>query len=332
MTADGARPEPALDLTHVELDAGDFRLAIRGLSIERGQRVGVIGRNGCGKTTLLEAMLGLRTTTRLEGRMLGRPIGAFARDPALRARCGVVLQQSEMSQYVTVREVLRAHTVMYGRDWPWLLTRLLLDELLHMRARLLSRGQRQRLALYLALAHRPGLVLFDEPSTGLDRRFKDFLAHELLREAPELCDTAFLIVGHSPDEIAMCGEFIWLHAGRVVDRGNEAQLLDRHVGAHRARVRAERESDLDGLDVAMARHPDVRRVIRVDRHTLLMFSTRPLDLDCARHSPPGGWVSFESGRTELDELVRVGPRVDTPVPTASLALAPIAKEHPCAIN
>jgi ABC-2 type transport system ATP-binding protein len=321
----------ALSIDNLELDAGDFSLRIGGFSLLPGQRVGVIGRNGCGKTTLLEALLGLRRCTRADGTLFGAPLTRFARSVATRARCGVVLQSSEMSLYSTVREICTVHREMYGADWSWLRARLELDELADRRARLLSRGQRQRLMLYLALAHRPELVLLDEPLTGLDRRFSAFLARELFVAAPELARSAFLIVGHAADEAAMCTEFLWLDQGRIVDRGTEKDLLKRHVGSHRVHVRAARAAELDRLESVLGGDLAAARVIRHDPLSLSAFAWHALDAQCARCVPAGGWVSFESGRTGLDELVRVGPRPPGSVlERGALRALPAAKELTCA--
>ncbi|UXI66187.1 ATP-binding cassette domain-containing protein [Tahibacter amnicola] len=300
--------DAVLHLAHASTTAEGFTLALAGITVSRGERLGVIGRNGCGKTTLLEALVGLREMDRLEGTLLGQPLQAFPRDPALRAQCGVVLQQSELSLYTTVREVLALHQSLYACPWPDLHRRLALDELLSLRARLLSRGQRQRLYLYLALAHRPRLVLLDEPMTGLDRRYVDLVA-DLLRNSPELADTAFLIVGHTPDELALCDAFVWIHEGRVVDRGNQAMLLDRHLGAYRTRIHSAEAAQIDCLLLELdASGIPLQRVERSHPNHLLLFSSRPLDAEIAQRAPEHGWVSFESGRSQLEDLVRTGPR------------------------
>jgi len=142
--------------------------ALRGidLTIERGELVALLGPNGAGKTTLVSLVLGLRRPTTGSVRVLG----GDPRDWRARSGVGATPQEMGFPPTLRVREILelaRAH----GADPPAfgeLAARFGLDGLERRQAGALSGGQRRRLALALAFAGSPDLVVLDEPTTGLD--------------------------------------------------------------------------------------------------------------------------------------------------------------------
>jgi ABC-2 type transport system ATP-binding protein len=299
---------PVLAMERLHLKAPDgFSLDLGPWALAPGQRLGLIGRNGAGKSTLLEALSGLRDVTFAEGQLLGHPWRELHREPALRLELGVLLQQVEFSAYTRVRELLALHAVLYGPPWPQLHQRLGMAELAPLRARTLSRGQRQRLLLCLALSHRPTLAFLDEPLTGLDRRYVDALGEVL--NGPELANTAMLIVGHTPEELALCQGFLWLHEGRLADQGDQATLLQRHLAPHRALVQAATQAEIEDLVAAVAAADlGLQRVERPQPKSVLLFSREPLAARLAALAPAGGWPGLEVGRSQMGDLLRAGPR------------------------
>ena len=142
----------------MEVATREFTLRLGGLALGRGRRAIVVGPNGAGKTTLLEALLGLRKAVRLDGRILGRPLAAWPHDGRLRRRVGVQLQQGIYPGELTTVELEALHRAMFGRADAKVGAALGLGELGRRAYRDLSHGQRQRLNLYMALAHRLSLI------------------------------------------------------------------------------------------------------------------------------------------------------------------------------
>lgn len=137
-------------------------------SVPRGAVLGVVGRNGAGKTSLLQCMLGLTVPQAGTAELLGCPSVALTDD--VKARLGYVAQTPELFDWLRVREQI----ALIGGLYPgWnearavaLCRRFDLPD--DMRVRKLSPGEKQRLAIVLALAHQPELLVFDEPVASLD--------------------------------------------------------------------------------------------------------------------------------------------------------------------
>ena len=159
---------------------------LRGIDLEvpRGSVVGLLGRNGEGKSTLLKCLLGLVRRDAGDVRVFGQD--AWHLDPDTKARIGYVAQEVELHGWFTVAETIgyvgsfyplwnQNFAVDTARTW-----RLDLDA----RVKNLSRGQRQMLGIVLALGHEPELLVLDEPAASLDPSSRrEFLAAVLDRVA-----------------------------------------------------------------------------------------------------------------------------------------------------
>jgi putative ABC transport system ATP-binding protein len=159
-------------------DAG-FAIEVDALALEPGQALGIVGPSGCGKSTLIDLFALLRAPSRV-GRfaLCGRDAAALWRQrdidtcTALRAaHVGVVLQTGGLLPSLPVRDNVALPQRLLGRAdaaWvDWLLEALGLAGLAQRLPAQLSIGQRQRVAIARALAHRPALVLADEPTASL---------------------------------------------------------------------------------------------------------------------------------------------------------------------
>ncbi|MDX1683044.1 MAG: ABC transporter ATP-binding protein, partial [Phycisphaeraceae bacterium] len=162
------------------------------LHVAPGQMLGLLGPNGCGKTTLMSALAGLLPPDRGEVRVFGTdPVT----DPlAVRRHLGVVFQQPALDVQLSVIENLVCHGRLYGmtksaiseRANPLLAT-LGLENRTTSRVATLSGGQRRRVELARALLPSPRLLLMDEPTTGLDPRGREEfwqLLSQLRAESP----------------------------------------------------------------------------------------------------------------------------------------------------
>lgn len=299
-----AHQSPLLSIHGLSLDQGTFSLELSGFDVLPGARIGVLGRNGCGKTTLLEAIVGLRVGTSIEGQMFGVRLPKAVRRPALRRRIGCQLQSAGFSRYATVRELLDLHLALYGSGDPLLAALLQLDELLLLRAGLLSRGQRQRLELYMAMAHGPALVLLDEPMTGLDRRFIRALVRFVQEELPR--QTALLVAGHTDDELQLVDEVAWLECGKLVDRGSPEELVARHAGPEILRIRFHCMDALLAAETGLSSLPGVRCWTQPDEVLLNICGGAEMVKRAKSLCTAQDIRVWEQAHTSVADLVRLG--------------------------
>lgn len=202
------------------------------LEVRRGEVVGLLGPNGAGKSTTIRMLLDLIRPTAGEVTVLGR-------DPrragvAARRRIGYVPGGAVMPERLTGRELVAHFGALRGgldeAAAAALAERLELD--LDRRIGELSRGNRQKVALVQAFAHRPELVILDEPSSGLDplvqREFQEIVRESAGRGA------AVLLSSHVLSEVQrMAGRVGILRRGRLVAMAGVDELT------HRARRRIE---------------------------------------------------------------------------------------------
>lgn len=146
------------------------QVALDGVNLEipAGTVLGLVGQNGAGKTTLIRHVLGLLQAQSGTVRVFGRNP---AKDPVgVLSRIGYLSEDADLPGWMEVGELLRYQQAFYPRWDPVFAERLLGEFRLDPRARVgaLSKGQRARAGLLVALAHRPALLVLDEPSSGLD--------------------------------------------------------------------------------------------------------------------------------------------------------------------
>ncbi|MEX2315659.1 MAG: ABC transporter ATP-binding protein [Pirellulales bacterium] len=221
--------EPAIDIQAV---CKTFRSTnvLRGVTmrVERGKTFAFLGRNAAGKTTLIRMLLGLLKRDEGAIRVLGLDP---QREPlALRRRVGYLAEDQTMYGWMKVSEIVRFVAPFYATWDHDLATRYVRDFELPPNAKIkhLSKGQNVRLGLVLALAHRPELVILDDPALGLDpimrKQFNRDLITHLQGEGRTIFYSSHLLYEVEPvaDEVAI------LHEGRIV-RQADTETLRRQV-------------------------------------------------------------------------------------------------------
>jgi putative ABC transport system ATP-binding protein len=220
-----------LEAVHKEYRlSGNTIRAIDGidLTIEAGSRVAIIGPSGCGKSTLLGLVGGLEPPT--AGRIWVDEGEVSALSDAKRAELrrhsiGFVFQSYDLLPFLTATENIEFQLALIGdRDGSArareLVERLDLAEHAAKLPDQLSGGQRQRVGIARALAHRPGLILGDEPTGELDSE-SSVAAMDLLLEAQASLGATLVIVTHDPDVAARLDRVLTLRDGRLVsDQAN----------------------------------------------------------------------------------------------------------------
>jgi ABC-2 type transport system ATP-binding protein len=198
------------------------------LIVPQGAVFGLVGANAAGKTTLLRHLLGLLRAQAGTVRVFGRdPV----RDPVgVLSRVGYLSEENDLPPWMRVRELLRYVRAFYpGWDDAFaeeLRSTFALDPAT--RVRDLSRGQKARAGLLVALAYRPELLILDEPSTGLDPLARrDILAAVLRTVALE--GRTVLFSSHLLDEVErICDHVALIDRGRVVVQGPLDEVREAH--------------------------------------------------------------------------------------------------------
>lgn len=194
-----------------------------GLHVEIGEIVGLLGRNGAGKSTTVDLVSGLRAPDAGTVRVLGH-------DPRtdrakVRGVLGVQLQQPRLHDALTVRELVRLHRAFHptGRDPDELIEAVGLTDSRRTRFADLSGGQMQRTSIAVALVGDPRVVILDELTTGLDPEARRGML-DLVRGLRD-DGTTVLLVSHHMDEVEkLCDRAVVLEAGRVVAANTPAGL------------------------------------------------------------------------------------------------------------
>ena len=201
------------------------------LSLHKGERLGLIGESGSGKSSLARALLGLEPLAGGTVRFDGQPMHGAPR--SIRARFQPVFQDvgAALNPRFRIREVLAEPFVIHGRPVD---DAKLCELLAHVQVpadvltrfpRELSVGQRQRINLARALALEPELLLLDEPVSALDVSVQAQVLN-LLGELVRLRSLTLFVISHDLDVIAhLCTRVAVMHDGAIVEEGLVAQLF-----------------------------------------------------------------------------------------------------------
>lgn len=186
------------------------------LDIPEGAVVGLVGRNGAGKSTLMRCLLGLQTPDEGESWLLGEP--SLALTDAVRERLGYAAQTPDLFPRLTGQEHLDEMAAVYpGVHLPSALALAArLDLPLGRRADALSLGDQQKLAVVLALAHDPDLLLLDEPVASLDPISRRDFMRALFAMRHKPAPRTVLVSSHLLSDLErVVSHVLFLREGRV---------------------------------------------------------------------------------------------------------------------
>jgi len=202
--------------------------AVNGLDLEvfAGECFGLLGPNGAGKTTTVEILEGLTPADEGTVELLGQHWNS-GDDRALRERIGVQLQETQLSEKVTVLETLRLFRSFYkrGHSVDEVIQTVALEEKRNARVGKLSGGQKQRLAVACALVSDPELLFLDEPTTGLDPQARLSL-WDVVDRFREGGGTVLLTTHYMEEATRLCDRVAIMDHGKIIALGTPAQLIE----------------------------------------------------------------------------------------------------------
>ena len=226
MTAAARTSTHSLVVRGLRKTYGDV-VAVDGLDLEvrNGECFGLLGPNGAGKTTAIEICEGLLSRDSGDVEVLGRTWENNEND--LRERLGIQLQDTQLTEKLTVRETLDLFRSFYrrSRDSNDVIEMVQLGEKRDARVGTLSGGQKQRLAIACALVGDPELLFLDEPTTGLDPQSRRQL-WGLIEEFRATGRTIVLTTHYMDEAERLCERVAIVDHGRVIALGSPAELIE----------------------------------------------------------------------------------------------------------
>jgi len=206
-----------LEFKDVHRAYGRGRDVLDGVSftVEAGEVVGLLGRNGAGKTTLLRIVMGMLAAREGEARVFGLDPRRDA--VSVKRRIGYVAEDQQLPPFLKVRDVLELHSGLFP-DWDEALAADLsgrFDLPLGARISTLSKGQARQVALLCAVAHRPELLVLDEPAGGLDPAARRLFLETSIRHLSDTGSTILFSSHHMTDVERLAGRLMMIHEGQI---------------------------------------------------------------------------------------------------------------------
>ena len=200
--------------------------------IEINNTLGLLGPNGCGKTTSIGMMLGLITPTSGEILIDGIKLDSKNRIKLL-SLMNFASPYIELPKKLTVKQNLEVYARMYGvinkdERIKELIEDLNLNQFLDKKTGELSSGQKNRVSLAKSLINKPKLLFLDEPTASLDPDIGDFVRQYLEKYKKEN-DLTVLLASHNMKEVErLCNKIIMMKQGSIVDEGTCEELIKKH--------------------------------------------------------------------------------------------------------
>ena len=199
--------------------------------INENEIVGLLGPNGCGKTTTIGMILGLLKPT--SGQVLINGIDIEKNKISLLHKMNFISPYIELPKKLTVKQNLTVYGKLYNINnlnerIDYLSNKLRLNNLLDKITGELSSGQKNRVSLAKALINEPTVLLLDEPTASLDPETGDFI-RTFLENYKKEKKIAVLLASHNMDEVKrLCGSVLMMNDGNIIDRGTPDDLIKKH--------------------------------------------------------------------------------------------------------
>ncbi len=211
----------------------DSKEAVRKISfkVNKNEIIGILGPNGCGKTTTIGMILGLLKPT--EGKVLINGLEIEKQRVDLLNKLNFISPYIELPKKLTVKQNLE----VYGRLYDvkelkikidYLCEKLRLYEFINKITGELSSGQKNRVSLAKSIINDPSVLLLDEPTASLDPETGDFV-RSFLEEYQKEKKTSILLASHNMSEVErLCSSVLMMNKGSIIDKGVPEELIKKH--------------------------------------------------------------------------------------------------------
>ena len=202
-------------------------------TINKGSIVGLLGPNGCGKTTTIGMMLGLIKPTSGTVFINGQNIENENNRTKILEKVNFISPYVELPKKLTVEENLKVHGKLYGVNnlqdkISDLMKQLNLFEFKKRKTGELSSGQKNRVSLAKALINEPEILFLDEPTVSLDPDVGDYIRTYIESFASKK-GTTILLASHNMNEVErLCNEVMMMKNGKIIDKGTCSSLINKH--------------------------------------------------------------------------------------------------------
>lgn len=199
--------------------------------VNEDEIIGLLGPNGCGKTTTIGMILGLLKPT--EGKVLINGKDIEKDKISLLRRMNFISPYIELPKKLKVKQNLIVYGKLYNvknleNQIEYLSNKLRLNDLLEKITGELSSGQKNRVSLAKALINDPSVLLLDEPTASLDPETGDFI-RTFIEEYKKEKKISVLLASHNMDEVKrLCSSVLMMKEGDIVDKGTPNELIKKH--------------------------------------------------------------------------------------------------------
>jgi ABC-2 type transport system ATP-binding protein len=211
----------------------DSKEAVQNISfkVNKNQIIGILGPNGCGKTTTIGMILGLLKPTK--GKVLINGIEIEKQRVNLLSKLNFISPYIELPKKLTVKQNLEVYGRLYdvkelGIKIDYLTEKLRLNEFINKITGELSSGQKNRVSLAKSIINDPLVLLLDEPTASLDPETGDFI-RSFLEEYQKENKASILLASHNMSEVErLCSSVLMMNKGSIIDQGTPKELIKKH--------------------------------------------------------------------------------------------------------
>ena len=200
-------------------------------NINENEILGLLGPNGCGKTTTIGMMLGLLKPT--SGEVIINGLNVEKNRIELLKKMNFISPYIELPKKLTVKENLFVYGKLYSVEKiknriDYLTESLRLNEFINKKTGELSSGQKNRVSLAKAVINDPDILLLDEPTASLDPETGDFVRTFIEKLSSEK-KMSILLASHNMDEVKrLCRSILMMKDGEIIDRGTPSEMIIKH--------------------------------------------------------------------------------------------------------
>ncbi len=234
-----------IKVKHLSKKYGSYR-AVNDISfqVEEGSIFGLLGPNGAGKSTTIECMVGIKKPNGGEIQVAGMDV--LRAGKKLYDHIGVQLQETTYQDKIKVKEICEFFQAMYKEplDYMPLLKRFGLEDKLNAYVNNLSGGQKQKVAITLALIANPKLVFLDELTTGLDPKARREM-WDLVKSLKEEGRTVFLTTHYMEEASYLCDRIGIIDGGKLIALDDVKGVIDKAELDHEVSFKADKKSSLE---------------------------------------------------------------------------------------